>query len=105
MKTDKVTFQDTTDPEKPVDKAIYEAKNFFGVNYESVNREEFVKLLPEEAKEKLEESLKSTSQSSLKVAAVLPLIMAISFLMIIIYYKSIGGYKPVILADEMKDKK
>ena len=105
VKTDKVTFQDTTDPEKPVDKAIYEAKNFFGVNYESVNREEFVKLLPEEAKEKLEESLKSTSQSSVKVAAVLPLIMAISFLMIIIYYKSIGGYKPVILADEMKGKK
>lgn len=102
VKSGKTTFTDTTDPEKPVEKPIYEAKNFFGVDYESVNREEFVKLLPEDNQKALESSLKSTSQSSLKVAAVLPLVMAIAFLLIIVYYKTIGGYHPVVLGDKAK---
>ena len=100
VKTENTMFMDnSSNTEKP----IYEAKNFFGVEYESVNRDEFMKLLPEENQAKLDESLKSTSQSSLKVAAVLPLIMAIAFILIIVYYRSIGGYKPVVLANEMSD--
>lgn len=100
VKAEGKTFQDVTDPENPVDKPIYESKNFFGVNYDSVNSAEFAKLLPEERQAALDEQLKVTSQSSLKVAAVLPLIMAIAFVMIMVYFASKGGYKPVVLADE-----
>lgn len=93
-------YTDVTDPDNPEEKSIYESKNFFGVRYDSVNSGEFVKLLEEEQKENLDEELKSTSRSSLKVAAVLPLVMAIAFLLIIIYYAATGGYKPVVLANK-----
>ena len=99
VKDNEKTFTDNTDAANPVEKKIYEAKNFFGVGYESVNDGEFKKLLAEDRQENLEDQLAATSQSSLKVAAVLPLIMAIAFILIILYYKSIGGYKPVVLAD------
>lgn len=102
VKAEGKTFADNTNPEAPVDKPIYETKNFFGVDYDSVNREEFKKLLPEENQQKLDAELAATSQSSLKVAAVLPLIMAVAFLLIIIYYAARGGYKPIVLADGEK---
>ena len=92
-------YKDMTNPEEPVDKPIYETKNFFGVNYDSVNSGEFAKLLDEDRQENLDSKLKETSQSSLKVAAVLPLIMAVAFLLIIGYYAVTGGYKPVVLSD------
>ena len=104
VKSGEKTFVDNTNPEAPVDKPIYETKNFFGVEYDSVNREEFKKLLSAEKQEQLDAELAATSQSSLKVAAVLPLIMAIAFLLIIIYYAATGGYKPVVLADETSGK-
>ena len=103
VKTNNIQYSDTTDPDAPVDKPIYELKNFFGVEYESVNREEFKKLLPEESQESLDESLTANSQSSLRVAAVLPLVMAIAFMMIIIYYAATGGYKPIILSEQGKN--
>ena len=53
----------------------------------------------------LDKDLETTGQSSLKVAAVLPLIMAVAFILMLIYYKSIGGYKPVILGATGQDKK
>ena len=91
----------TVEAEQP---AVYEKlggdKKFFGFPYQSVNT---VQALGEEGgleaadKEALEAALKSTGQSALKVASVLPAIMAVSFLLMIIYYKSIGGYKPVLL--------
>lgn len=100
VKSTGMTFVDATNPDSPVDKPIYEAKNFFGVQYDSVNRGEFMKLLSVDNQNALDESLASNSQSSLKVAAVLPLVMAIAFLLIIIYYAMIGGYRPVVLSDE-----
>ena len=97
VKTNEMTFTDNTNPETPEEKAIFESKNFFGVNYDSVNSGEFAKLLTEDRQKNLDAQLKTTSQSSLKVAAVLPLIMAIAFVLIIIYFAATGGYKPVIL--------
>ncbi len=106
VKAEKKTFVDKTNPEKPEDKPIYELKNFFGVKYDSVNSGEFKKLLEEKNQEALDKELTVTSQSSLKVAAVLPLIMAIAFILILVYYAMTGGYKPVVLADEVgKDQK
>ena len=92
-----MTFTDNTNPKEPEEKAIFESKNFFGVNYDSVNSGEFAKLLTEDRQKNLDAQLKTTSQSSLKVAAVLPLIMAIAFVLVIIYFAATGGYKPVIL--------
>ncbi len=102
VKAEGKTFKDMTDPENPVEKPIYENKNFFGVKYDSVNSGEFSKLLAADRQENLENQLASTSQSSLKVAAVLPLIMAVSFLLIIIFYAVTGGYKPVVLSEQAK---
>ena len=97
VKTNEMTFTDNTNPGNPEEKAIFESKNFFGVNYDSVNSGEFAKLLPEDRQKNLDDQLKTTSQSSLKVAAVLPMIMAVAFILIIIYFAVTGGYKPVIL--------
>ena len=96
------TFTDASDPENPVEKPIYEVKNFFGVDYEVINAGEFNKLpeMDEKRVEVLNGTLAGTSQSSLKVAAVLPAIMALAFILIIIYYKAIGGYRPVVLGKE-----
>ena len=96
-----ITFQDTTDPENPVDVPIYSEKDFFGIKYDSINSGQF-KELPELTEERvavLDGTLAETSQSSLKVAAVLPAIMALAFILIIIYYNTRGGYKPVVLED------
>ena len=103
VKAENKTFKDMTDPANPVDKPIYTNKNFFGVNYDSVNTGEFAKLLDQERQAKLDDQLRSTSQSSLKVAAVLPMIMAVAFLLIIIYYAATGGYKPVVLNEAAKE--
>lgn len=90
-------FVDNTNPEKPVDKPFFESKNFFGVRYDSMNKDEFLKIVPPDQLATVEKDLKSTSQSSLKVAAVLPAIMAVAFLLIIIYFMIRGGYRPVHL--------
>jgi len=42
-------------------------------------------------------NIQNNGRKTLKVAAVLPGIMAVSFLLIMLYYKSKGGYKPVDL--------
>jgi len=67
-----------------------------------INAGEFNKLpeMDEERVEVLNGTLAGTSQSSLKVAAVLPAIMALAFILIIIYYKAIGGYRPVVLGKD-----
>ena len=97
----KITYTDTTKPDAPEEKPVFEAKNFFGVNYDSINAGEFNKLpeLDEDRVAAINGTLAKTSQSSLKVAAVLPAIMAIAFLLIIFYYKAKGGYKAVELSE------
>lgn len=96
------TFVDNTNPEEPEDKPIFQSKNFFGVRYDSVNAGEFKKLLNDDSRKVLDDELASTSRSSLKVAAVLPLTMGIAFLLIIIYFSLNGGYKPVVLGEQKK---
>ncbi|MEM7232789.1 MAG: MFS transporter [Planctomycetota bacterium] len=104
-KADGTTFLDVTNPNEPKPVLIVEEKDFFGVPFTSVNTQEFMKLqaLDEARDEKLKEALKSTGQSSLKVAGVLPLIMAIAFILIIIYYRLNGGYRVVHLRPSGED--
>ncbi len=98
----KTTFADTTDPKKTVNKPIFEKKDFFGVKYDSINDKEFSKLpeMTDDKRKVINSTLATTSQSSLKVAAVLPAIMAVAFLLIIFWYKAKGGYKPVEITNE-----
>ena len=75
------------------------------VKYDSVNVDETKKYIKtDEEKSQLDTALLTTGQSSLKVAAVLPAIMAVAFIIMIIYYKSIGGYKPVVLTSGNDNK-
>lgn len=102
----KTTYVDATNPDDPQNKPIFEKKNFFGAQYDSINVGEFKKLdvLDEERVKVLDGTLAKTSQSSLKVAAILPAIMAVAFLLIILYYRSKGGYKPVSLKHKGLDE-
>ncbi len=80
-------------------KPIVQEKTLFGVSYSAVNsgavmaQPEF----PAEAKEPLKADLSQTGRATLRVAAVLPAIMAVAFILILLYYRSRGGYKPVLL--------
>ncbi len=86
--------------------ALYEThgstKNFFMFDYNSIDTGAVYKdvALTAEDKVTLESSLKSTGQSSLKVASVLPGVMAVAFILMLIYFRSIGGYKAVLLDDK-----
>ena len=102
VKSEDLKFMDTSNPEDPKEEPIYTENNFFGVRYATVNVPEFSKgvdLDPEQVKT-LDGTLTSTSQDSLKVAATLPAVMAVAFLLIIIYFQLQGGYKPVVLTPE-----
>ena len=103
VKTNDTKFTDQTTSEEV---SIYQVKNFFGVDYQSINAGEFKKLesMTDEKDKSLDTELKSTSQSSLKVAAVLPLIMAIAFVLILIYYRATGGYRVVHLNPEDEER-
>ena len=102
VKENSITFTDKTNPEKPVEKPIFEEADLFGFKYDSINSTEFVQLpeMTDERREVVKGTLASTSQSSLRVAAVLPAIMAVAFILIIFWYKTQGGYKPVDLHEE-----
>ena len=102
VKSQNRTFTDASNPEEPKEIAIFEKKTFFGYGYDSINAAEFKKLpeIDDTRVAVLDGTLAKTSQSSLRVAAVLPLIMAGAFLLIIIYYKLKGGYRVVGLDEE-----
>lgn len=92
---------------KGEEQKIIDQGDFFGVPYATINVEEFKKLLPGEeaaataAAVELQAHLdQNVGRSVLRRAALLPMIMAIAFILIIFYYKSQGGYKPVVLSEE-----
>ena len=45
-------------------------------------------------------NIQNTGRKTLKVAALLPTVMGLSFLLIIFYFKAKGGYKPVVLGQD-----
>ena len=80
---------------------ILNRNRLFGVKYDAINAEEVKKQITDEAAlAVLDKDLTQVGRSTLRVAAVLPSIMAISFLLIMIWYRSQGGYKPVHLVHE-----
>lgn len=87
-------------------KEIISEKSLFGVSYTSALTSAVLeqKELDQASIEHLTKVLADrTGRETLKVAAVLPLSMAIAFILIIFYYKSRGGYKPVYLLGKGED--
>ncbi len=81
------------------DTPIVSEKYLFGVRYSVVNSNAFVAQpeFPEESKEELDVKLSQTGRSTLRVSAILPITMAIGFFMMLMWFKSKGGYKPIVL--------
>ena len=83
-------------------KPIFSQKSLFGVGYESINTEAVVAQpeFPNEEKASLLVKLQETGRSTLRVAAILPALMAIAFALITLHFRSRGGYKPVELGSD-----
>jgi hypothetical protein len=81
---------------------IYDDKNLFGVSYSTINPDAFMAQpdFPAEDKESLAATLTQTGRSTLRVAAVLPISMAIGFALIMLWFRANGGYKPIVLGQE-----
>jgi len=95
IKTESRTFGEDKTP-------IYTEASLFGVKYDTINTAGLLAQpeLDDAAKENINTKLSQTGRSTLKVAAMLPLSMAIAFIIMILYFKSIGGYKAVNLEEE-----
>jgi len=96
-KTESVKNADTG---KVEDKLLYaEDKNLFGWNHKSLKKDAALAdpSLSSEESASLLTILDTSARKTIKVAAILPAVMAIAFLLIILWYKSKGGYQPVIL--------
>ncbi len=79
---------------------VYEtiSKNdsYFGVNYQAVDVEK-VKALPEEQRAEVDSILTAARQGALGKIAIFPCIMLACYLLLILYFTSKGGYRPVVL--------
>lgn len=85
---------------KAEQKPLYaEDKNFFGWNHKTLKKDAALadKSLSEEESASLLVELDKSARQTIKIAAALPAAMAVAFLLIILWYKSRGGYKPVHL--------
>ena len=95
------TAQRTTD-EKDKPELIVQEKVLFGVAYASINTAAIMAQpeFSEDAKLPLEQELKKTGRKTLRVAAALPITMALGFLALLIWFKAHGGYRPVKLVPD-----
>jgi MFS family permease len=73
--------------------------NFFMVTYDTVVSSDVLKdaSLSEEQRVTLKTEIEDSGRDTLKVAALMPMSMAIAFLLILLWFRSRGGYKPVEL--------
>lgn len=55
---------------------------------------------PKEAKDKIDDVKDSAKKNALSTVAILPILMLISYIGLILYFRSKGGYKPVELAED-----
>jgi len=84
------------------DNPIIAETNFFGVSYKTIKSDAVMEQpeFPEEDKEALRATLAQTGRSTLRVAAWLPISMAIGFALMLLWFNKNGGYKPIILSEE-----
>lgn len=83
------------------DVPILEKKNLFGVPYQTVKAAGVLAQpeLTKEGKEALDAKLAQSGRRTLRVAAILPIIMAIGYGLMLLWFRSQGGYKKIVLAD------
>jgi MFS family permease len=84
---------------KPV--PIYVQKNLFGVPYETL-LPAAVLAQPEltaEGKKALDDKLAQSGRRTLRVASILPITMAIGYGLMLLWFRSQGGYKKIVLAE------
>ncbi len=74
-------------------------RSFFGWNYDSIKANEVLsdEALTPDAKTGLKDQIDLSARRTLRVAAVLPFIMAITFGLMVLWFRSQGGYKVVHL--------
>jgi hypothetical protein len=75
-------------------KSISKDSTYFLGDYTAVDAKK-VGALPEEEQEKVKESIQSGKQGSLASIAFFPVFMLACYLLLVFYFKSKGGYKPV----------
>ena len=99
-KTEMVINEKTGESEKVLKYA--EDKNFFGWNHKSLKTDAALadESLSETEAASLKAVLDKSARQTIKVAASLPGVMAVAFILIILWYKSQGGYKPVRLNED-----
>ncbi|NQT93756.1 MAG: MFS transporter [Lentisphaerae bacterium] len=87
---------------KGAEEQIVQDKVLFGISYPAINTDAIMAQpeFPADSKEALKERLKNSGRRTLRVASVLPITMAIGFFLILMWFKSHGGYKPVQLVDD-----
>ncbi len=78
---------------------IVSTKTLFGVRYSVVNSGALMAQpeFSEESRDALDAKLSQTGRSTLRIATILPITMAVGFLMMLMWFKSRGGYKPIVL--------
>jgi hypothetical protein len=97
IKTEKPTIPGPDGKPKP----IYEQRNLFGVPYETlvISAVAAQPELSKEAKEALEAKFAQSGRSTLRVAAILPMVMAVGYLLMLLSLKAQGGYKKIVLTE------
>ena len=83
-------------------KPIINDTNLFGIPYTTIKTNAYIEQPELSVKEisKINDILSETGRKTLRVAAWLPIIMAIGFSLILLWFKKNGGYKPVILSKQ-----
>jgi MFS family permease len=67
-------------------------------SYSAVDQEKVAAEATPEEQEAIQSAVDSSKKTALKTVAILPVIMLISYLLLILYFRSQGGYRPVDLA-------
>ena len=77
-------------------------QRFFFWTYDSIRAVEVLEhpMLGEAARTGLQEQIGHSGRKTLKVAAVLPLIMAVSFAAILLWFKARGGYRSLQIRED-----
>ena len=83
-------------------KPIIDETNLFGIPYTTIKTNAYLKqpeINPIEIS-KINIILSNTGRKTLRVAAWLPIIMAIGFSLMLLWFKKNGGYKPIVLSED-----
>jgi hypothetical protein len=79
------------------EKVVGAAQTKYGIEYRPLDQTK-LETLPEAEKAEVRSALEANNQATLGKVAILPVIMCICYILLIIYFQSRGGYRPVQLS-------